>query len=116
MIIIEEVNHISLAVANLEKSLEFYRDIFYFDTVEKIDKTEAFLSIGDIKIRLKESAEVTPNPDVYISFNIDMQDFDDVADELEDKKVKFDEIDNDDGHKIVFSDIDGNKIAISYKS
>jgi catechol 2,3-dioxygenase-like lactoylglutathione lyase family enzyme len=116
MIIVEEINHISLAVSNLEKSLEFFRDVFYFDTVEKKDKTEAYLMIGDIKLRLKESADVNPNPDTYVSFNIDMQDFDDVADELEDKKIDFQEIeDKEDGPKIIFSDPDGNKFAISYK-
>ena len=116
MIIFEGVNHISFAVSNLEKSLEFYRDIFFFDTVEKkAEKGEAYLTIGDMKLRLKETKDIAErSAESYISFNIDMQDFDDALDELDDRGIKYDELDDEDGRRIVLSDPDGNQLAISY--
>lgn len=116
MIIIEGVNHISFSVSSLEKSLEFYRDIFYFDTVEKKpEQGEAFLLIGDIRLRLKETKGEYESPaSSYVCFNIDMQDFDDALDELEDKGIAYEESDTEDGRRIFLADPDGNRLAICY--
>jgi catechol 2,3-dioxygenase-like lactoylglutathione lyase family enzyme len=118
MIIIENVNHISFPVSNIEKSLEFYRDVFFFDSVERpANKSEAFLQIGDMSLRLCETKKILPaSEENYICFAIDKQDFEDAIDELEDKEIKilYGPADTSNGKIAILADPDGNRIGLSY--
>ena len=74
MIVIESVDHVGLTVSNLDRSIEFYRDLFDFEILEKFgDTRQAFLRVGDIVIGLYEiegykNQEGTKN---HLSFYID---------------------------------------------
>ena len=49
MIVIESLNHITITVSDLERSVKFYRDLFDFDVIENISNSgQAFLRMGDI--------------------------------------------------------------------
>ncbi len=121
MIIIEGINYIGLTVSDLEKSVQFYRDLFDFDVVDKISGTgQAFLRMGEMLIALNEvEGYVSPDNAGYaISFFVDEEDFDDALEELEEMELAIvhgpENIRN--GQTVVFLDPDKNKIELSYPS
>jgi len=120
MIIIETIDHISLSVSDIEKSIEFYRENFGFDLTEHASGSpEAFLQVADIKLRLfrEESGKVAKTGG-YVAFYVDEEDFEDAIDEIEDSELEIisgpENIRN--GKKVVISDPDGNKIALCSSS
>ena len=119
MIVIESINHVGLTVANLDKSIQFYTDLFDFEVVEKIDNSqEAFIRIGDILIGLYEDEEFTGQRSnkKCISFYIDEEDFEDALEELKDNDIAIvygpENIRN--GKTLIFMDPDGNHIELCY--
>ena len=60
------VGHIHLKVADLERSLTFYRDLLGFEVMQRIGNSAAFLSAGGyhhhIGLNTWESAGGTPPP------------------------------------------------------
>ncbi len=119
MIVIESVDHVGLTVSNLDRSIEFYRDLFDFDILEKFgDTRQAFLRVGDIVIGLYEvegykNQEGTKN---HVSFYIDEEDFDDAVDEINEKEIPivFGPDNLRKGKSVVFLDPDGNQIELCY--
>ncbi len=119
MIVIESIDHIGLSVSNLESSIEFYKELFDFEVVEKMSNSrEAFIKVGEIVIGLFEvegyaSQKSTKN---HISLYIDEEDFDDAVDELREKEIPIvfgpENIRN--GKSVVFLDPDGNQIELCY--
>ena len=119
MIVIESINHIGITVSNVEESINFYKDLFDFEVIEKISNSgQAFLKMGDITISLYEvegykTDGVSQN---RISFYVDEEDFEDALDELEEMGIKIvygpENIRN--GQTVVFLDPDGNNIELSY--
>jgi metallothiol transferase len=119
MVIIENMDHISLAVSDIERSISFYKDLFGFDLVEKQSgSSEAYLQVGEIKLRLNQVEEdlTAQNNDSYVAFYVDEDDFDDAIDEIEAGSVEIvygpENIRN--GQKVIISDPDGNKIGLCY--
>ena len=45
-----DVGHVHLKVADIERSLRFYRDVLGFDVTQRWGDSAAFLSAGDITI------------------------------------------------------------------
>ena len=90
MIVIESIDHIGIAVSNLYRSIEFYRELFDFEVVEKMSNArEAFIKVGEIMIGLFEiegyaNQQGTKN---HISLFIDEEDFDDAVDELRENDI-----------------------------
>jgi catechol 2,3-dioxygenase-like lactoylglutathione lyase family enzyme len=119
MIVIESIDHIGLTVSNLEASIDFYRDLFDFEVVEKLASVgQAFLRVGEVIIGLYES-EGYKNQDGtknHLSFFIDEEDFEDAVDELKDNNIKIvygpENLRN--GQSVVFLDPDGNQIELCY--
>lgn len=119
MIVIESVDHVGLTVSNLDRSIEFYRDLFDFEIMEKFaDTRQAFLRVGDIVIGLYEvegykNQGGTKN---HLSFYIDEEDFDDAVDEINEKEIPivFGPDNLRKGKSVVFLDPDGNQIEICY--
>lgn len=119
MIVIESINHIGISVSSIEESINFYKDLFDFEVIEKISNSgQAFLKMGDITISLYEvegykTDGVSQN---RISFYVDEEDFEDALDELEEMEIKIvygpENIRN--GQTVVFLDPDGNNIELSY--
>lgn len=119
MIVIESVDHIGMTVSDLDSAIEFYKDLFDFEVVERVSNSnEAYIKVGDILIKLIEvkGYETPDNSKSHICFYIDEEDFDDAIDELEDKNIPIvygpENIRK--GRLVVFSDPDGNKIELRY--
>jgi methylmalonyl-CoA/ethylmalonyl-CoA epimerase len=58
-----KIEHIAIAVKNLNESIKFYEDIFglkcyAIETIEDQKVTTAFFQIGDTKIELLESTDI----------------------------------------------------------
>ena len=119
MIVIEAMDHIGITVSNLDKSIDFYRELFDFEIVEKFaDTRQAFLRVSDIMIGLFEvegykNVEGTKN---HLSFFIDEEDFDDAVDEIQEKEIIIvngpENIRK--GKSVIFLDPDGNQIELCY--
>ncbi len=121
MIIIESLNYVSISVSDIENSVKFYKDLFEFDVLEKQSGSkEAVLQIGDFLLRLCQIDDYSKNSrkEDYLCFTVDEDDFEDIIDEVEESKIPVvfgpENIRN--GQKIIISDPDGNKIALSYVS
>ena len=119
MIVIESVNHISLTVSDLEKSVEFYREMFDFETVEKYStENQRFMRMGEILISLNQmnNFKSSESSKPIVSFYVDEEDFEDAVDELNEIGIDIvygpENIRN--GKTIVFVDPDNNKIELSY--
>ena len=119
MIVIENINHISLTVSDLEKSVDFYKEMFDFETVEKYStENQRFMRMGDILISLNhlENFRNNEGSKPIVSFYIDEEDFDDAVDELNEMGIDIvsgpENIRN--GRSIVFVDPDDNKIELCY--
>ncbi len=119
MIVIEAMDHIGITVSNLDKSIDFYRELFDFEIVEKFaDTRQAFLRVSDIMIGLFEvegykNVDGTKN---HLSFFIDEEDFDDAVDEIQEKEIPIiygpENIRK--GKSLIFLDPDGNQIELCY--
>ena len=46
------IGHVHLKVSDLDRALEFYRDLLGFELVQKYGTQAAFISAGDITITL----------------------------------------------------------------
>ncbi|MEJ5360949.1 MAG: VOC family protein [Spirochaetota bacterium] len=119
MIVIENVDHIGITVSDLDRSIEFYSDLFDFEVVERASNSgEAYIKVGDILIKLAEVKDykAPENSKSHICFYIDEEDFDDAIDELEEKNIPivFGPENIRKGRLVVFTDPDGNKIELRY--
>lgn len=119
MIVIESINHVGITVSDLEKSIQFYKDLFDFEVIENISNSgQAFLKMGDILLSLVEVKGYTNSKDSKncISFYVDEQDFDDAIDEIEEMGLTIvsgpENIRK--GQRVVFADPDGNLIELAY--
>ena len=119
MIIIEGINHIGISVSNLEEGINFYKDFFDFEVVEKLSNSgQAFMKMGDIIIGLYEvdGYKADTESETRVSFYVDEEDFEDALDEIENTELEIvygpENIRN--GQTVVFLDLDGNKIELSY--
>jgi len=119
MVVIEGINHIGITVSNLEKSVEFYKDLFDFDVLEKFSNSgQVFMKIGDSIICLYESEGYVANENSKSSLSlfVDEDDFEDALDEIEERNLEIvygpENIRK--GQTVVFLDIDKNRIELSY--
>jgi metallothiol transferase len=119
MIVIEDIDHIGLTVSNLENSIEFYRDLFDFEIVEKIPNSkQAFLRVSGIMLGLYEveGYRCQENTKNHLSFYVDEEDFDDAVDEIRarDITIVYGPENLRKGQSIVFLDPDENQIELCY--
>ncbi len=116
MIIIEQINHISVAVTNLDKAIDFYRDCLGFDVVERQSGgSDAVLQVGDMNLRLSSAEKPgKKSSEDYICFSVDMDDFDDAVDFIESENISilFGPEISKTRKKVVIADPDGNNICL----
>ena len=119
MIVIESVNYIGITVSDLERGVQFYKDLFDFDTVDNISTAgQAFLKMGDIMLALEEveGYKAVDDMGASVSFYVDEEDFDDAVDDLKEADIEI--ISGPEnlrkGQRVVFLDPDGNRIELSY--
>lgn len=119
MIVIENFDHFGITVSELDRAIEFYKDLFDFEVVERISNAkQAFIKVGDIVMGLNEvdGYENPKGTKNIISFYIDEEDFEDAVEELRDKEIPIiygpENIRK--GQSVIFLDPDGNQIELCY--
>lgn len=118
MIVIESINDIGITVSDLDKSIEFYKELFDFEVIDKKTEGQVYMRMGDIIICLYEVKGYQNQQGCKnrISFYVDEEDFDDALDEIEELEIEIvygpENIRN--GRSVVFLDPDHNQIEISY--
>jgi metallothiol transferase len=118
MIVIEGFNYTGITVSDLERSIEFYRDILDFDYLDRVsDEERAYMAMGDIIIALirSEGYRAEDTASSRISFYVDEEDFDDIADEIEEKELPLSAGPGERGdiQFFIITDPDNNKIEIT---
>lgn len=109
---IKSINHVTLAVKDIEKSFKFYRDILGFTPLVKWDKGAYFL-IGDFWFCLNLDEKRTPN-DCYThyAFTISSEDFEETSRAIINSGAQTFKDNTSPGHSLYFLDPDGHKLEI----
>jgi catechol 2,3-dioxygenase-like lactoylglutathione lyase family enzyme len=122
MIIVEGIDHVSIAVTNLSASAKFYSDLFDFEVLDDSNSKFTMMTLDPIKVKLVQvdkvenqlSGSVTP----VLSFVMDVDDFTEAISEIEEKGIKIVKGPESagKGESLVFKDPDNNLIEIFYQS
>jgi catechol 2,3-dioxygenase-like lactoylglutathione lyase family enzyme len=110
---ISGLNHITLAVADLERSLAFYRDVLGC-TVRAVWPDGAYLEAGSLWLCLSrdDRARSAPHPDyTHIAFSVADADYDALRAALTARCVIWKE-DRSEGASTYFLDPDGHRLEI----
>jgi len=115
---INGVNHITFAVSDLEKSLDFYVNLLGLRLVGKWNKG-AYLLAGNQWIALNVDDAVTNERKLdytHIAFNVISIDFQKMKDKLEGAGVKSFKENSSEGDSFYFLDPDGHKLEVHYNT
>lgn len=105
------LNHITLAVNDLETSLCFYRDLLGFKAHVKWDGG-AYLSAGDLWLCLS-CDDSSPSQDyTHLAFSVDEQDFQSTATHLRQANVMEWKQNKSEGNSLYILDPNGHKLEI----
>ncbi len=119
MVVIESINHIGLTVSSIEKSIQFFKDLFDFEVVDKYSTSQqTFLKMGEMMLCLYECEGFrnTDSSRAAVSFYIDEEDFEDALDELDElgMEIVYGPENLRGGKSVIFVDPDDNRIELSY--
>ncbi len=108
---ISGLNHITLAVSNLDDSLDFYMNVLDFKGHARWDRG-AYLSVGSLRLCLSIDEPCPSRDYTHIAFDIDSSKFDAFL-----KKVKFLNIvewkpNSSEGASVYLLDPDGHKLEV----
>jgi catechol 2,3-dioxygenase-like lactoylglutathione lyase family enzyme len=118
MIIVEGINHVSLPVTNLKASIKFYSDLFDFEVIDDSSKDYVYMTLDPIQVKLIKVDKVEQvNKFPTISFAMDVDDFTEAIEEIEEKEIKIEKgpEGTDSGEMVVIKDPDGNLIELYYQ-
>lgn len=107
------LNHITLAVADVERSLSFYRDVLGC-TVRAVWADGVYLEAGPLWLCLSrdEDARLRPYPDyTHIAFSVSEADYGTLSERLTAECVVWKD-DSSEGASTYFLDPDGHKLEI----
>lgn len=115
---INGVNHITFAISDLEKSINFYSKILDLKLVAHWDKG-AYLMAGNMWIALNvdKKAQVTTYTDyTHIAFNVLSTEYSKMKQQLEEAGVRVFKDNTSEGDSFYFLDPDGHKLELHYNS
>lgn len=118
--ILESLHHISMGSSDLQRSIAFYSDVLGFELLEE-SESYVFLNMDPVRIRLNFIEGYTSpvkNPgEVSLSFILDVDDFTDAIEELENQEIEIIKgpVMIEGGESVLISDPDGNLIELFYK-
>lgn len=108
------INHITFAVADLERSLKFYRDLLRLELVEQWPKG-AYLLAGNQWIALNVDAKQVSRPsahDTHVAFTVPSHQFEQFEAKLRAQGVTPYRENRSEGNSFYFLDPDGHKLEI----
>lgn len=105
------INHITIAVSELEKALQFYIDLLGCKLRARWD-SGAYLSLGGFWLCLSKGAVVPSNDYSHIAFDIEASDFDQFAASLRQAGIREWKRNKSEGPSLYLLDPDGNKLEI----
>ncbi|WP_163836026.1 fosfomycin resistance glutathione transferase [Spartinivicinus ruber] len=109
---INGLNHITLAVSDLNKSFEFYVEVLGFKPHAKWTKG-AYLSAGSLWFCLSRDDEVQSRKDyTHIAFDIGEQGFSILKNRFIDMKIRQWKVNTSEGSSLYILDPDGHKLEI----
>ncbi len=115
---INGINHITFAIINLERSLDFYVNLLGLRLVGKWEKG-AYLLAGNqwIALNVEEERIIEPTEDyTHIAFNVISSDFKSLKEKLEKAGVKSFKENTSEGESFYFLDPDGHKLELHYNT
>jgi catechol 2,3-dioxygenase-like lactoylglutathione lyase family enzyme len=107
------LNHITLAVADVERALVFYHDLLGLN-VRAVWSKGAYLEVGSLWLCLSHDSETraSPHPDyTHLAFSVSEADYCDLSKRLVAECVVWKD-DNSEGASTYFLDPDGHKLEI----
>jgi catechol 2,3-dioxygenase-like lactoylglutathione lyase family enzyme len=120
---IEALDHVALAVRDVERSARWYADVLGFKQEHEgmWDGVPIFVGNGDAAVALfpaRDKAGSTPHDramvrTLHFAFRADRENFLRAQDELKKRAIAFDFQNHEISHSIYFRDPDGHKIEIT---
>ncbi len=109
---IKNINHITLACTDIEKSFAFYRDILGFKPLVKWDKGAYFL-IGEFWFCLNVDVNRKPSPCyTHYAFSVSAEDFEHRVAKITKSGASIFKDNTSPGASLYFLDPDGHKLEI----
>jgi len=111
---ISGINHITLAVRNIEASFAFYQDVLGFQPLARWPVGAYFLA-GDMWLALvvDPSARDAPLPEyTHIAFTVEPERFDAMARRIVESGARLWQEDHTEGDSLYFTDPNGHKLEI----
>jgi len=108
---ITDINHITLAVSDVERSLEFYVQLLGLKGHVVWDGG-AYLSAGPLWLCLSADPVCEKSDFTHYAFNVSEQDFADLSDRLKSRGVVEWKQNKSEGQSFYFLDPDGHKLEI----
>ncbi|QIA65014.1 fosfomycin resistance glutathione transferase [Vibrio astriarenae] len=108
---ISGLNHITIAVSNLERSMSFYRDILGFTARAKWDRG-AYLSAGELWFCLSLDDPCPKTDYTHLAFDIESKEFGSFAKHLISLGVEVWKEHQSEGMSLYILDPDGHKLEI----
>ena len=111
---IRGLNHLTLAVRDVDRALAFYRDVLGFDPA-KIWPGGAHLTAGPLWLCLSHdpNTRAEPHPDyTHAAFDVAEEDFPDACRRIRDSGARVWKDNRSEGDSLYFLDPDGHKLEI----
>ena len=110
---IKGINHITLTVSDLRRSLTFYIEVLGF-TVKRQSALSAYLVAGQLWLCLVEEAvEMKRSRDyTHIAFDVDPEDFEELQSRIKSSPAKIWQLNSSEGPSLYFEDLDGHRLEI----
>jgi len=109
---ITNINHITLAVTDIHRSFEFYKDVLGFKPLVKWDKGAYFL-VGEFWFCLNVDLIRKPNHCyTHYAFSVSSEDFELMAEKLASAGAHIFKENTSPGESLYFLDPDGHKLEI----
>lgn len=108
---LQGINHITIAVSDLDRSLEFYAHLIGMKPHVRWDGG-AYLSLGDIWFCLSLDEAAPAGDYSHIAFDIAEENFDEVANRLRHEGVVEWKQNKSEGDSLYFLDPDGHKLEV----
>ncbi len=118
--LIEGLHHISLASADIKRTIKFYSDLFDFEVIEESGQ-HALLHLEPWSIRFNLingfHSQIKNPGETSMAFILDVDDFTDAVNELETKKIEIIKgpLAISSGESLLIADPDGHLIELFYQ-